>query len=270
MPESGPYSWSNRGFRWSVVALVALTIVSILAGFVWLPSAQADFTVEGLWASICRAAGVPASWSGPSEPKGARRSTGVVIDPAMMRAGSREDVGRGATLALQQCTMCHGAQGVSTADAPNLAGQYREVLIKQLTDYRSGDRPSSSVMQGLAAALSDRDIDDLAAYYADLPKPRTREPPHAGAIPALVRVGDPLRNIAPCASCHGGIDQKPGTPWLEGMPKRYVADQLAAFASGARRNDSHAQMRNMARHLTKPEIESLATYYAERAEPGSH
>ena len=64
-----------------------------------------------------------------------------------------------------------------------------------------------------------------------------------------MRVGDPLRNIVPCVSCHGGIDHKLGAPWLEGMPKEYLLKQLKAFASGARRNDSFAQMRNMVRPL---------------------
>lgn len=59
--------------------------------------------------------------------------------------------------------------------------------------------------------------------------------------PALVRVGDPLRNIVPCVACHGGIDHKLGTPWLEGMPKEYLLKELKAFSSGARRNDSLGQ-----------------------------
>ena len=84
-------------------------------------------------------------------------------------------------------------------------------------------------------------------------------------MPPLVKVGDPLRNIAPCASCHGGIDRKLGTPWLEGMPKQYLVDQLKAFASGARSNDSHAQMRNMARQMSAAEIERIAEYYAAHA-----
>ena len=81
-------------------------------------------------------------------------------------------------------------------------------------------------------------------------------------VPALVKVGDPMRNIAPCASCHGGIEQKLGAPWLEGMPKAYLLTQLTAFASGTRTNDSHAQMRNMARALTPKEIESVSEFYA--------
>ena len=53
-----------------------------------------------------------------------------------------------------------------------------------------------------------------------------------------------------------------GAPWLEGMPKEYLLAQLSAFASGERRNDGHAQMRNMARSLTKQEIEAVSEFYA--------
>jgi len=83
-------------------------------------------------------------------------------------------------------------------------------------------------------------------------------------MPALVRVGDPMRNVAPCASCHGGIDHKLGAPWLEGMPREYLGDQLRAFAQGVRTNDSHAQMRNMARSLSAQEIASISAFYAGR------
>jgi cytochrome c553 len=59
--------------------------------------------------------------------------------------------------------MCHGAQGVTAANTPNLAGQYREVVVKELLDYKNGDR-ASAIMQGLALRRSAQDINDLAAY----------------------------------------------------------------------------------------------------------
>ena len=184
----------------------------------------------------------------------------------MARAGTPDAVGRGATLALN-CTMCHGAQGLSVSNAPNLAGQYPEVVIKQLHDYKSRKR-ASSIMEALAQGLSERDIDDLASYYAYLPKARTAATTYDEALPSLVRVGDPMRNIAPCISCHGGVDQKIGTPWIEGMPHEYLVTQLAAFRSGSRRNDSEAQMRNMARAMTSKEIEEVAGFYARKAASG--
>lgn len=268
MAEPGMYSWRNRAVRWSVLGLVALALVSLLVGFVWLPSVHADFSAQGIWASICRAAGVPTQWGGEGGGEGGTsagpgvRSTGVVLELAMTRQGPSDALGRGATLAVQQCTMCHGAQGVSLAGTPNLAGQYREVINKQLIDYRTGDRRLNSIMEALASSLNDRDIEDLATYYASLPKPRAAPVQDIASVPALVKTGDPMRNIAPCASCHGGIDRKLGTPWIDGMPKQYLVNQLKAFASGSRRNDSHAQMRNMARRMTAKEIDETADFYA--------
>jgi cytochrome c553 len=247
--------------RWSILSLVALTAVSILVGFVWLPSMHPDFTAKGLWDTICRAAGMPAAWGDGGEIRKGPRTTQVVLALEMARPGAADSVGRGGTIALQQCTMCHGARGVSAADAPNLAGQYAEVLIKQLLDYKRGDR-ASAAMQGLSAPLDERGIRDVSAYYASLPRPKNSPVTDMSNVPLLVKVGDPMRNIAPCASCHGGIEQKLGAPWLEGMPKDYLVAQLTAFASGERRNDSHAQMRNMARALSKEEIEDVAQFYA--------
>jgi cytochrome c553 len=261
---------SSRRWMWaSVLSLVVLTAVALLVGFVLLPSVHADFTMQGLWATICRAAGVPTTWSGEATARAREAlSTQVVLEPAMARAGPADAVGRGATLALN-CTMCHGAQGTSISNSPNLAGQYPEVVIKQLQDYRNGHR-RSAIMEPLAKALSLKDIDDLAAYYASLPKARTAPTTYDEALPALVRVGDPLRNIAPCISCHGGVDQKLGAPWIEGMPNDYLVAQLNAFKTGERRNDSQAQMRNMVKAMTAAEIDQVAMFYARKAAAAGH
>lgn len=65
------------------------------------------------------------------------------------------------------CQACHGEEG-RTSIAPSypiLAGQYASYLEQALQDYRSGAR-NNAVMAGMAANLSDRDIADLAAWYA--------------------------------------------------------------------------------------------------------
>jgi cytochrome c553 len=152
---------------------------------------------------------------------------------------------------------------MSLSGSPNLAGQYPEVVVKQLHDYKSGKR-AGTLMEGLAANLTDAQIQDLAAYFAYLPKARTAPTTYDESLPALVRVGDPLRNIAPCVACHGGIDQKLGAPWLEGMPKEYLVAQLEAFKNGGRRNDPEAQMRNMVRAMTAQEIDDVSTFYARK------
>lgn len=268
MREYGFFSRKNRWTWVSVMSLIALTVASIVIGFGLLPSAQADFRTQGLWDSICRAAGVPSKWLESTDNKSPMISTNVVLLPAMAKKASTASVGRGATLALS-CTMCHGSQGMSRSDAPNLAGQYPEVISKQLLDYKNGDR-ANPIMVALAKGLTEENIADLAAYYASLPKARTAPTTYDESLPALVRVGDPMRNIAPCISCHGGVDQKLGAPWLEGMPKQYLVQQLHAFKEGSRRNDGQQQMRNVARPMTAEEIDAVASFYARKAAIAGH
>lgn len=258
-----PVLGSGKVLRW-LAGLFVLLVAALAVGFVWLPAGKSDFGAAGWWDAICRAAGVPSQWSAPANAVDPRASR-VNVLPELARA-SEGDVGRGGTIAALRCTMCHGARGVSSSDIPNLAGQYPEVVYKQLMDYKGGQR-AHSLMQALAATLSEQEIRDVAAFYAQLarPSPNPQEP----APPTLVAVGSPMRGIAPCASCHGGIDQKPGSPWLEGMPQAYVAGQLQAFASGQRRNDPMGVMRNVARQMTAPEIDAVSQFYANRREPFS-
>jgi cytochrome c553 len=46
-----------------------------------------------------------------------------------------------------------------------LAGQHADYLVHALKAYKSGDR-QNAIMNGQAAALSEQDMRDLAAYYA--------------------------------------------------------------------------------------------------------
>lgn len=64
------------------------------------------------------------------------------------------------------CAACHGTDGNgATPDFPRLAGQYADYLIKSMRDYQSGAR-KNAIMSPLAAKLSVRDIEDLAAFYS--------------------------------------------------------------------------------------------------------
>lgn len=81
------------------------------------------------------------------------------------------DVERGNDLS-KVCAMCHGANGISNVPIyPNLAGQKEQYLVLQLKAFRSGERVNMA-MTSHAQKLSDQDIADLSAYYAQLdPKP---------------------------------------------------------------------------------------------------
>jgi cytochrome c553 len=68
----------------------------------------------------------------------------------------------------QVCAACHGTTGVSkyeTAQAPIIGGQYADYIVRALKDYKSGKR-ENAVMKGLAANLSEQDMEDIAAYFA--------------------------------------------------------------------------------------------------------
>ncbi|CAG9211289.1 Cytochrome c553-like [Paraburkholderia tropica] len=257
MSDERLFSLRNPWFRVSVGATIVAFFVSALIGFVWLPSAQSDPNFQGLWNAICSAAGVPRQWhqSETSLTPGYKVST-VELTPHMLDDASSLSIGRGATLSLR-CTMCHGPRGMSEANSPNLAGQYASVIYKELLDFQSGAR-QSAVMSPMAKNLSDQDLRDLAAYYASLPPfvHLTGDPPE------IVSKGAPMRNIPACASCHGGVDHKVGSPWLDGLPAVYTKAQLAAFANGTRHNDISEQMRNIARNMTPEEIDAAAAWYA--------
>jgi cytochrome c553 len=260
---SAPEARSTAG-RWAPAA-IAITLVLALAamatGFLWLPFAQPDSPFRSAWDAICSSAGLIRNRPiGAVVGNSSYRTSSVVLSPDLLQAATAESIGRGATLALQ-CTMCHGARGLSNADTPNLAGQYAAAIYKQLHDYQSGAR-SNAIMTPRVANLSDADIQDLAAYYAYLPRLRAYHPPSAGPAPDIVEHGAPMRNIPPCATCHGTIGYKIGTEWLEGESARYLRAQLEAFASGNRHNDISQQMRNVARHMTLDEIREAAAYYA--------
>ena len=71
---------------------------------------------------------------------------------------------------VSMCTGCHGIAGYRTAyptvyHVPKIAGQQAEYIVKALQAYKSGARQHPS-MRGIAASLSDKDMADLAAYYA--------------------------------------------------------------------------------------------------------
>jgi cytochrome c553 len=66
------------------------------------------------------------------------------------------------------CAGCHGANGISPAETfPNLAGQKKGYLVSALKAYKDKSR-NNSIMNGMAANLSDQQIDDLASYFSSL------------------------------------------------------------------------------------------------------
>ena len=75
------------------------------------------------------------------------------------------DVAAGRKKALA-CQTCHGLDGLSKIpEAPNIAGNPEQYLVRQLNDFRKGVR-KNDMMSIVVQQLSDQDVADLAAYYA--------------------------------------------------------------------------------------------------------
>jgi cytochrome c553 len=84
------------------------------------------------------------------------------------------------------CAACHGANGVSVADAiPHLAGQRAAYLEAQLRALKDGSR-KNAVMNAIASQLAGDDIANVAAYFASLPGAATAQA-RSDLLPALVR-----------------------------------------------------------------------------------
>ncbi|WP_088560945.1 c-type cytochrome [Arboricoccus pini] len=84
--------------------------------------------------------------------------------PVQAETGDRAAGRRKAT----SCQGCHGLDGKSQVpEAPNLAGQVENYLVKALSEFRDGTRKNDA-MSIVAPSLSDKDIADLAAYYSSI------------------------------------------------------------------------------------------------------
>ena len=90
--------------------------------------------------------------------------------PAAAQDQGNADAGRNKA---SMCVGCHNIPGYKTAfpavySVPKIDGQHAKYIISSLRAYKSGERTHPS-MRAVAASLSDKDMADLAAFYAALP-----------------------------------------------------------------------------------------------------
>lgn len=164
------------------------------------------------------------------------------------------------------CAACHGPDGNSTApNYPKLAGQHESYLYKQLRDYKQGNR-QNAIMAGMVAGLTEKDMRDLAAYYAGQARaPARGDETQVGRGQEIYRGGITATGVPACTGCHSpaGHGNAPAAyPSLSAQPPQYTLDQLAQFKAGARANDSGRMMRNVAAGMTAADMEAVAHYLA--------
>src|SRR4051794_35728520 len=103
------------------------------------------------------------------------------------------------------CVGCHGENGISQLEnIPSLAAQPDQFIQWQLVYFRAGTRKNEQ-MQPIVEQLSNEDIRNLGAYFAQLAPPK----PPADDKPDLSKKGAQAAVGRRCASCH--MDNYAGT-----------------------------------------------------------
>ena len=159
-------------------------------------------------------------------------------DPA---AGKRKTAG---------CNGCHAVAGMK--NVPSLGGQGTSYFVAAMRAYRDGMR-NHTTMRDVAGQFSERELVDLAAYYADTNAAAEGTAP--SAAPA---------SSTQCAACHGAEGAQGATldvPKLAGQKAAYLDLALRAYRSGARKQPI---MQQQAAALSDEQIAELAAYYASR------
>jgi len=105
----------------------------------------------------------------------AQTPVGLEADPSYWKGGEAVYVGGDRTHEVPACVACHGplGRGNPSAGYPALRAQQSVYVVKQLNDYASGARfsttnptadPDSVMMITIAKRLSQEQIRDVASY----------------------------------------------------------------------------------------------------------
>jgi cytochrome c553 len=154
---------------------------------------------------------------------------------------------------VQICGSCHGQTGqpMDPKTMPIIWGQQTNFLVKQLHDYRAGDR-SNPIMAAMAKTLTQEELRPAAAYFASKPWPAGNAAAAAAPAPS---------NMAVCQICHqekfvGGAP----APRLAGQSYEYLLKQMNSFADGTRTNSM--DMVTIMTALSPADREAMARYIA--------
>lgn len=187
---------------------------------------------------------------------------------ALWASGLRADTTEGDRRLAQQivtvrCSLCHGLDGQSrSALYPKLAGQNAEYIVKQIFNFKTGQR-ESTVMRDVANTLSAADIRALANYFANLPiTPQPAPDPELAAVGRYIYFkGNPMSGVSPCVTCHG-VYATGGAqmPRLAGQHADYLERQLKGFLAQTRHNDQ--SMHGVVKALTELETKAVSQYLA--------
>jgi cytochrome c553 len=177
---------------------------------------------------------------------------------------------------VQACTLCHGKEGRATNNGffPRIAGKPADYLYHQLLNFRDGRRNNDG-MRYLLDHLNDDYLRTIAQHFAalNLPYPPP-QPPQGGPAElargeALVRRGDPARELPACTACHGAAmtGVLPAVPGLLGLPRDYLIGQLGAWQTGLRKAFAPDCMAHVAQRLSPADVAAVASWLAAQPLP---
>lgn len=176
--------------------------------------------------------------------------------------GAAADLQRAEEIVQGKCFICHGAEGESSSPVfPRLAGQHAAYVARQLADYKSGRRKSTT-MQPMVEDLGPADFAALGAWFESRqPQVHAIEDPELALMGRFIyQRGNPYSGVAACAGCHGtGGGGTATLPRLAGQHAQYTENQLKAFNRRERTNDN-AVMHGIASKLTELEMKAVAAY----------
>lgn len=172
---------------------------------------------------------------------------------------------------MNGCNDCHGDQGISQwSDVPTIASLAEFVHADALYIYRDKERPcpeseyrqgdtsrAATTMCAIAAELSDKQIDALAAAYAELPFVPAKQ-----AFDAKLAAKGKAIHDKSCDRCHskGGTDPEDEAGILGGQQQGYLRRTFEEYASEARYQPE--KMQEAMRELSAEDTEALLNYYA--------
>jgi len=159
------------------------------------------------------------------------------------------------------CSACHLPEGWGTKDGtfPQLAGQHRNVLIKQLADIRALNRDNPTMYPfALPESIGDEQaIADVTAYIAKL-----KMNPDNGVGPGTnLKRGEELYKEN-CVKCHGeygeGNDEK-FFPRIQSQHYKYMLRQFEWIRDGKRRN-ANPDMVEQIKNFTNEDMVNVIDY----------
>ena len=227
-------------------------LTSLRAGFAAL-SIFALIGISGVaFASDAAPAAAEAKAAVPGKPK-----VDVAAGEALYSNG---DASRGVTA----CLTCHGPKGQSAvATWPKLSAQHAAYTAKQLKNFKEGTR-ANPVMMGMAATLTEQDMQNIAAYLVKQPVSLgvAQDKATIELGQSIYRGGIAAKGVPACAACHSptGAGIPSQYPRLGGQWADYTNAQLLAFREGVRKNNS--QMTTIASKLSDLEMKAVSDYIA--------